>query len=108
MALGTIANAETFHDRAFWHRISLPGDSAYPTGGSPIDTALAGKIGSSNNVLAVIPQDCGGYHVAYDHVNGKLKVYRQDYDASADGPSVEVPNATDLSAVTFNLVVVSY
>lgn len=95
-------------------RISFAGDAAYATNGSAgfaakVATALeaAGlKPGTltSAQILAVVSLECGGYKAEYIHSTDKLKVYYGNYDAS-DGPQIEVPNATDLSAVTFNVLV---
>jgi len=41
-----------------------------------------------------------GYVFEYDPVNETVKAYYADYDASADGALIEVPNETDLSGVT--------
>jgi hypothetical protein len=49
--------------------------------------------------------DCGGYTPAYVPADGKLKVYQGDYDPAAVGPQVQVPDATVLTATTFNLMV---
>ena len=110
MAIGTITKAEGCSGPLglFVDRISFLGDGAYPAGGTVGFLALAqAKIGASRNIIAVIPQDCGGYMPAYDHANDKLKVYEGDYSPAAVGPFVENVTA-DLSAVTFNLVILSY
>lgn len=64
-----------------------PNDVTYPTGGYPI--SLDGPI------LAVIG-NLPGYVTRFDAVNAKLLLYRQ---TAATGALVEVPNATDLSAL---------
>lgn len=111
MALGTITAQEQAAavGPLFADRISFAADGAYPTGGSAGFLALAqAKIGAAKNIIAVLAQDCGGYMPAYDFTNDKLKVYYGDNNNASDAPAVEVPNATDLSAVTFNLVILSY
>jgi hypothetical protein len=109
MAIGVITLAEQAKTQpVFVDRLSFAGDGAYPTGGTAAFQAkLRAKTGDQRQILAVIPQDCGGYHVVYDHAADKLKVYHGNNDGGADGPAVEVPNATDLSAVTFNLAILS-
>ena len=112
MALGTITldsdagaqpSAPTFVDV-----IHCAGDGAYPTGGTPGFAALfQAKTKDSRSPVAVISQDCGGYVAVYDLANDKLKVYYGDNNNASDGPLIEVPNATDLSGVTFRLVVLS-
>lgn len=89
-------------------KISFAADGAYPTGGTAafqaaVRTALAaGDV----DIVTIVPDDCGGYTPVYDEANDKLKVYYGNTDA-ADGPNIEVPNTTNLSAVTFNLTVIS-
>lgn len=112
MAIGTITlgtsaggapSAPTFFDP-----ISFAGDGAYPTGGTAsFEAAYQAKVLSARTIVTVIPGDCGGYVPVYDRTNDKLKVYYADNNNASDGPLIEVPNATDLSAVTFRLTVVS-
>lgn len=102
VAAGAAASAPLFADR-----ISFAGDAAYAAGGSAFDAAFRALTKSGRKPLCVIAGDCGGYIPAYDPATGKLKVYRGDNDGGADGPLVEVPATTDLSAVTFNLTVLS-
>lgn len=86
---------------------SFPGDSSYPTGGSTgFQTAIRAKYGDTRTILAVIGQDCGGYQVAWDPAAGKLMAFYSNSDA-ADGPLIEVPNATNLSGVTFHVLVIA-
>lgn len=89
--------------------ISFAGDGAYPTGGTAaFQAAVRAALGvGSVEIVACLPQDCGGYSPCYDKANDKLKVYYNDYDAVADGPDIQVPNTTNLSAVTFRLLVLS-
>lgn len=101
-AAGAMPSAPSFLDR-----ISFLGDAAYPTGGTAGFKALfRAKAGDNRTPLAVIVEDCGGYTATYDVTNDKLKVWYGNTDA-ADGPNIEVPNATDLSGVTFKLAVLS-
>lgn len=88
--------------------LQFAADGAYPTGGTAaFETAVRDALDvGSVDVLGIIPNDCGGYVPVYDQANDKLKVYYSNSDA-ADGPLIEVPNTTNLSGVTFNLVVVS-
>lgn len=97
---GQQASSPTFADV-----ISFAGDGAYPTGGTASFKSLVqSALGDGRTPLAVLGQDCGGYTPVYDLAADKLKVYKSDGNA---GPLVEVANAADLSAVTFNVVVVS-
>lgn len=88
--------------------LSFAGDSSYPTGGTAgFQAAVRAKLsGAAITVLAVMAIDCKGYQVAYDPDNDKLKFYQGDNDNGADGPAVEVPNATNLSSVTFRVLVI--
>ena len=110
MALGTFTlsqragympSAPLFHDI-----IDIVGDSAYPTGGSAFDAKYTALKKHTRTVMAVHAVDCKGYIPAYDSATGKLKFYYFNTD-SADGPAIEVPNATDLSAVTFRIDVLT-
>ncbi|HEU0080235.1 MAG TPA: hypothetical protein VFQ76_21490 [Longimicrobiaceae bacterium] len=89
--------------------ISFAADGAYPTGGTAaFETFVRAAIArGAVDVIAVIPGDCGGYVPVYDRANDKLKVYYGDNNNASDGPLVEVPNTTDLDAVTFNLTILS-
>lgn len=111
MALGTITvavsagaapSAPTFADR-----ISVPLDNSYPTGGYAFDVAFQQKVKATRKPLGFIAGDCAGYFPVYDPAAGKLKIYYIDNNNAADGPMIEVPNATDLSAITLNMVVLS-
>lgn len=107
MSLGTItrdgAESVIAQGPVFFDRVSFLGDDSYPTGGTTgFDALIQAVVGDSRNVVGVIAEDCGGYLPVY--AAGLLKVY----EAAADGnPLDEVGNATDLSSVTFNLLVIS-
>lgn len=86
--------------------VSFAGDSSYPTGGSAFLAAFLTAVGRKNySILAVEAQDGKGYVPAYDRATGKLKLYATG--ASAGAALAEVTNATNLSAVTFVLTVLS-
>ena len=93
------------NDPLFANMVSFNGDAAYPTGGTAaFKASMQAVIGSGRAPIACVGQDCGGYVPCYDIANDKLKVY----EAAADGnPLDEVTDSTDLSAVVFNLLVVS-
>lgn len=87
--------------------ISFAGDTSYPTGGTAdFEGSVQAILGKTVKVLTVIPGDCGGYTPVYDYTNDKLMVYYGNTDA-ADGPNIEVPNATALNGVTFRVAVLS-
>ena len=110
MALGTF----TLSERAgympsaplFVDIIDIVGDSAYPTGGSAFDAKYKALKHQTRMILAVIPVDCRGFIPAYDSATGKLKFYYNDNNNAADSAGIEVPNATDLSAITFRVGVI--
>lgn len=92
----------------FGFTMSFLCDNSYPTGGYQFDTYVTAQLGTDNNdalPVGVTPNDCGGYVPVYVPSTGKLKIYYADYDAVADGPLIEVPDTTDLSAVTLDLLV---
>lgn len=74
-------------------------DASYPTGGETLDLSPWFR-----QVYGVVVAMKGGYYLEYvpgtDASDGKLKVRYADYDAAADGVLIEVPNLTDLSALT--------
>lgn len=113
MAIGAITLAEKAgdHGPVFHDVISFAGDGAYPTGGTAAFLAafqakVPGK--GARDILAIVKAGpCGGYEPVWDNANAKLMVYFADANNAADAPSVEVPNATDLSGVTFRVLVIS-
>jgi len=110
MALGTITVPATGDSKGggfpvFFDRISFAGDGAYPTGGTAsFQAAFREKVSGNREILAVIPEDCGGYVPVYDKTNDKLKVYEQTNVVTS--PLIETATA-DLSGTTFNLVIIS-
>lgn len=80
--------------------LSFAGDGAYPTGGTAAFKAyVQNQTGKAiDQVLGVIPQSCGDNKPEYDIANDKLFV-------RVISTAAEVANATNLSAVTFNLIV---
>lgn len=110
MTIGAITipkNAGRNGRPVFMDVVQFAGDNAYPTGGTALTAALVAAIGASRNILAVLPVDCGGYVPVFDAATGKLKFLYGDNNNAADGPAIEVPNTTDLSAVTMKVLVVS-
>lgn len=75
-------------------------DSSYPTGGEAVTAANLGLT----SVAGAVCQASGGYMAEYDITNSKLKMYYADYDATGDGPLIEVPNATSLATVTVTII----
>lgn len=91
----------------FTEEVSLVGDAAYPTGGTAglqVAYRAKGDAQAFRTIVAVLPLDCKGYIPGWDSAAGKLKFYQS---AGSAAPGGEVPNATDLSAVTMKLLIVS-
>ena len=112
MALGAMSAVSTTAKGTtsplFADLITFKGDGAYPTNGTAdFQDAYRVLAKSDREILAVIGQDCGGYVVAYDKANDKLKVYTGDYNPAADSPLVECDNAENLSAVDFTVLVIA-
>jgi hypothetical protein len=76
-------------------------DSSYATGGESLTAADLG-VKRIEHVSQEISST--GHVVVYDYANSLLKAYYGNYDA-ADGPLIEVPNGTNLSAVVARLIV---
>lgn len=72
-------------------------DASYPTGGEAV---TPGDYGMTHRVESIIAFGAkGGYEFDFDRDNQKLKAMYYDYAAAGAGAAIEVPNATDLSAV---------
>lgn len=78
MSLGTItvleraaAQGPLFHDR-----VSIVGDDAYPSGGTPgFEASLQAAIGSGRQIVGLIGEFDGTINsLEYDHANDKLFV----------------------------------
>lgn len=71
-------------------------DSSYPTGGEALDLGA--------NAETILHIQCntssGGYVFTFDYANQKLLAFYSDNNNAADGPLIQVPDTTDLSAVT--------
>ena len=104
MSLGTftvLEGGESPNGPLWVERCTVVGDNAYPTGGSVglLAALRAFKKSNNLNIIAVIGQDNSGQRVTYDHANDKLKVYV--------AAGTEQPATTNLSATTYNFVVIS-
>ena len=71
-------------------------DSSYPTGGETLDLSKE----MPTEVQQVIIENKSGYIFEYDYTNKLVLAYYFDYDATADGPAIQVANTTDLSGLT--------
>ena len=89
--------------------LSFTGDSSYPTGGTTGMTAsLQAFTGDHRTIVGIVGQDCGGYVPEYVPSTDALKVYESGVESASKAPLAEVANATNLSSVTFNVLVFSY
>lgn len=70
-------------------------DNSYPTGGESLDLSSYFK-----ELINVQINPKSGYVFEYDYTNKKVMAYYGDNNNAADGPLIEVPNATDLSSLT--------
>lgn len=78
-------------------------DSSYPTGGEPVTPALLGLAFLSDLDFEVASgSSTTAYIVRWDRsvASPKAMVYFGDYNNAADAAFLEVPNTTDLSALT--------
>jgi len=88
-------------------KATASGPASYSAGGFTL------RINSAKEVKAVIgASNNGGYKVdpAEISISGNeltVKVRYYDYDAAADGSAIEVTDATDLSGVTFEVIVLA-
>lgn len=90
----------------YYDRVAFTGEASYVTGGTTgFDALIKALLGDDREVVAIVPEDCGGYAPVYLPDNGgTFKVFRE---AGAAGPMEEAPATTALDGVTFNLLVLS-
>lgn len=87
--------------------VSFAGEASYPTGGMlGLAASLKTLVKDNRAIKAIIPISCAGYMVTWEASTSAVKVWHFDNDAGADGPAIEVLNATNLSAVTFKVLLV--
>lgn len=75
-------------------------DSSYPTGGESIDPAANTRFEHLNAKGGGTAASGLGYGFEWNKAAQKLVVTYGDNNNAADGPAIEVPNTTDLSAMT--------
>jgi hypothetical protein len=88
-----------------------PALSDYPTGGYLIQgiggtTESTGNVGLDKVVAAFPAGGQGGYQLAFNPTTSKMQMYYNT--SSVPGPANQLPANTDISALTFNLLVVGY
>lgn len=89
----------------------VPSTSDYPTGGYALvdgvavvdNPSLSANIDLYRLMVAIPAGGQLGYVLSYDYINKKLLIYQQ---SAATGPLTQVPASTDLSALTFRLLLV--
>lgn len=79
-------------------------DNSYATGG---ESLTASDLGLAN-ITFLKAENKLGYVVTYDYANQKLMAFYGDNNNAADGPLVEVPNATDLSTLVCKVYAIGY
>lgn len=72
-------------------------DSSYLTGGESLTPSDLGLTAVDRIDAGV---STGGYVIVYDHTNSKLMAFQGDNTNAAAAPLIQVPNATNLSAVS--------
>ncbi len=87
-------------------KITLVGDSSYPTGGmTGVQAALQAQTKDQRQIVDVRSRGPnGGYVPVWDSDNGKLMLYVCGGSAAVMG---ELANATNVSGTTFKLLVFS-
>ena len=92
--------------------VDLDFDSSYPNTGSTIGEPLApADLGrDAIDIILLTPQSISntatpstaadvGYSPTFDYVNNKVIMTYSDLNAGADGPSIQVANAVNLTGV---------
>ena len=88
------------------------GDGAltYSTGGVPMPTG--GSFGMNGAVVdsMIVQESAGGagYIAEYDPTNNKMYLWMGDYNNAADGPLIQVANATAIAAMSLECTVIGY
>lgn len=91
----------------YYDMVSFLGEASYTTTGSDFDALFETLVNAGRKILAIIPQRNNGYPLEYDPISGKLLMFFGDNNNAADGPNIEVPATTNLSALTFRVLVIS-
>lgn len=85
-------------EKIAWGKIAL--DSSYPTAGEALTVPGMERV----DVLLAQPGGAAasgaGYKPEWNESAQKLTMFYGDNNNASDGPAIEVPNTTDLSAIT--------
>lgn len=99
VATVSLTTGRTYVNGQFGRKTEIKGtlafDSSYPTGG---ETLIKSQVGLQT--IDRMNIQAAGYVCQYDSANNKVLVYYGDNNNASDGPLIEVPNTTDLSALT--------
>lgn len=101
LTVSVISSAVHGDDRVVVADITF--DSSYPTGGEDL---IPRDVGLANEIYTVQAEPTSGRLVAYDRTTRKLKAFDFDYNNAADGPAIEVPNATNLATTSVRALIV--
>ena len=77
--------------------------SSYATGG---DTYTAANFGMTSVDAIILQSNAAGYNLSVDLTNSKVLAYQGDNTNAAAAPGIQVPAATNLSAVTVRALVI--
>ena len=77
---------------------AITGPTSYAAGGFAVDVLSDFNVPNDYSNVAILVFAEGGYMADYDPTNKKIKVYATN---TTTGLPAEVPNATDLSQITF-------
>lgn len=90
------------------HTLRITFDNSYPTGGEVLGLTSLG-VANRQNARYFMQQRAPltlGYHFVYDRANDKLVVFWYNGAAAGAEAFPEVANATDLSAVVVDMLVI--
>lgn len=108
MALGTpvaVEIAKKAGGGRFFDRWNLPLDNSYPAGGyTLVEEALRLLTLDEREIISLNSQGSQGFTITWNAATNKLMVFRTD---QIDDPEEEVPAATDLSAITLQIMSIS-
>jgi hypothetical protein len=92
-------------------------DASYPTNGEPFapadvglrgfDIVMTAAMSISNTATPNTTADLG-HSPTFDYTNNLVIMTYSDLNGAADGPSIEVANAVDLTGVRVRVLIVGY